>query len=182
MATATKRIALGILPLLLLTGCLTDPEIEDVVDAISWELEPAYLDSEVELRIGDGLIGVAEWICDVSDDCEDWEMVLSGVDEIHLGVYNVRGARYSGGLTMSEELREDLVYGDWKLVVSAYDHGDTTFVLANADEWGIDEVLIISADDDQVVVLRLEGELERSLHHLIHREDGFIVASFEHDF
>ena len=177
MMMTTRRTLLALLPLIFLTGCLTDPDIEDVVDAIAWELQPADLDTEVELRIGNGLIGVAEWICNISDDCEEWEEILSGVDQIHLGVYEVEGGRYSDGLQMTDELRDDLVYGDWKLVVSAYDRHDTAFVLANADEWGIHEILVISYDGDQVVVVRLEGELEKSLHHLIHREDGYMLAA-----
>jgi len=186
-ATMASRRISWLLPaaasVLLLAGCFTDPDIEYVVAALEWELQPAELDPEVELRFGRGTLGLARFLCEFSDDCEEWGELLAEVDQVHVGVYDVRGARFSNGLRMSDELRGDLVYDDWQLIVSVHDEHDSTFILANADEDRIYDILVISFDGDQAVVVRLKGDLGEALHHLVHeRSNEFADArTWKHD-
>lgn len=181
MTSRATLIFLLVAALPLLAGCFTDPDIEYVVDALEWELQPAELDPEVELRFGRGTLGFVEFLCNISDECDEWEEMLEEVDQVHVGVYDVVGSRYAGDLIMTDELRGDLVYDDWKLVVSVRDDYDSTFILTEVDEDRIREILVISYDGDQAVVVRLEGQLEEALHHLVHdRDNEFTVASHGH--
>lgn len=165
----------------LLGGCFTDPDIEQVVDALAWELEPAELSAEVELRLGNGSLGILRWICERSDDCEEFETLLAGVDEVHLGVYDIRHARYAGDLEMNPLLREDLAIDGWEFVVSVRDRsGEGTFVLARYDERRVHGMLVIAQDRDELVVVRLDGDLDKALHRAAQRDEDFLVAMREH--
>jgi len=164
-----------------LAGCFTDPDIVEIVDAIAWEMEPAQLEPDVELRLGDGSLGLLRWICGWSDDCEEFEDLLSGVDEVHLGVYDIHGRRGGSPLRMDPMLRDDLAAEGWEFVVSVRDRNDeSAFVLARYDDRGVYGMLIISQDHRQLVVARLDGDLDKALHRAAQRDEEFLLAVRDH--
>jgi hypothetical protein len=168
--------SLGLVLSLSLTGCFTDPDIDEVVDAVSWELEPARLDTEVELRFGGGTLGLARMLCGFVDDCEEYQDIIAGIDEVHLGVYNVEGSSYDSRLRLSDELREDLEYDGWQVVMTSYDEDESVFVMAQVDEDNLNGMYVVAYEGDELVVIRLEGELEESLHAAVRRDGSFMTA------
>lgn len=163
---------------LTLTGCFTDPDIAEVVDALAWELEPAYLNPEIELRLGNGSLSLARGICGFVEDCEEYAPLLEGVEMVHVGVYEIDGPRRARRLNVDGDLRLDLEAEGWHPVVHVRDrHGETALALTRVDDRGdLDGMYLISVDRHELVVVKLEGELSRPLDRVLRRDEGFLAA------
>ena len=168
-----------------LSGCLLDPDIEDVVRSIEWELEPASLDPVVKLRLGKGSMGLAKAICGLVPDCREEGLdFLRGVDAIHLGVYEILGDRYDDGLAaFNPDLRDDFAADGWDLVVSVKGGGETVWVMAQVDDYEITGLYVVAVEDEELVVVRLEGDLTRTLDAAVRRDRDFMgsVAELRHE-
>lgn len=169
----------------LCTGCvLTNAGIRDEVATISWDLRPMEFDTQAELRVGRSLIGLATTVARWSDD-DDAEFVADLLDDIEvvdLGVYTLidEGVDSPGTLTADglEELR-DL---GWQPVVRTSDHREGARWVLHRTEHGLDQMLVVGIEDDELVVLRLTGRLGGLLDNAIRREDDLIVVAREiHD-
>jgi hypothetical protein len=163
---------------LLLAGCFTDPDIGEVVDAIAWEIEPAHLNPDVELRLGSGSLSLARGICGFVDDCEEYASLLEGVRMVHLGVYQIEGPHRGQSLDFDEDLRRDLEAEGWHPVVHVRDRGgETALALTRMDERGdLSGMYVVSVDRDEVVVVKLEGDLSKPLDCVLRRDEGFLAA------
>ena len=181
-----RRLLVASLVLLpLVSGCVFGNErIRNEVDTIAWDLRPMELEPQAELRIGRGLLGLASTVARWSDD-QDAEFVadlLDEVDAVDVGIYTLLGRWHEGpdGLTPDgiEELR-DL---GWKVVVRTREHRDGDRWILYRGESNHDQMLVIGIEDDELIVLRLAGQLGGILDNAIRRDDDLImVAQNVHD-
>ncbi|RKZ12586.1 hypothetical protein DRQ53_14595 [bacterium] len=173
-------VALLLLPLA--QGCVfSSANIRDEIDTISWDLRPMELESEVELQIGRGILGLAGTVARWTDD-SDAEFaadLLDDIETIDIGVYALHG-HDPGGLTPDglEELR-DL---GWRPVVRTSERRDGARWVLYRSDGGLDEMLVVGIEDQELVVLRLTGHLGGLLDNAIRREDDLVmVARVVHD-
>jgi hypothetical protein len=175
-------IVLSLVLLPLVSGCVFGNErIRDEVDTIAWDLRPLELEPETELRIGRSLLGLASTVARWSDD-HDAEFVaelLDEVDAVDLGIYTLHGDWREGpdGLTTSgvEELK-DL---GWRPVVRTREHRDGDRWILYRGDSGHDQMLVVGLEGEELIVLRLEGQLGGILDNAIRREDDLIVVARE---
>jgi hypothetical protein len=87
------------------------------------------------------------------------EISLRGVRRVEVGIYEVRGLR--GG--QAERVRLDPRYleRDWQPIVRVHDEGEDVFVLVHEREGALRGMLVVVADQDEWVLVRLRGKLDR---------------------
>lgn len=176
----SRLLVASLLLLPLIAGCVFGNErIRDEVDTIAWDLRPTELEPQVELRIGRGLLGlvstVARWSDD--DDADFAAELLDEVEAVDLGIYTLleQGRESPDGLTTDgvEELK-DL---GWRVVVRTSEHRDGDRWVLYRGESGRDQMLVIGFEDEELIVLRLTGQLGGILDNAIRREDDLIVVA-----
>ncbi len=177
MMRGARNAALIAVLALTLGGCFTNPDIHTVVDAISWEIEPAELNTEVELRFGSKSVSLARSICGWIEDCEEYRHMLSGIRQVHLGVYDVQGRFDASSLSLSDGLRHDLEDEGWQVVMVSQDQdNEGIMVLTQVIDDDLTGLYVISIDRDELVVVRLEGDLAKPLDTLLRRDEDFMVS------
>jgi len=170
---------------LLLTGCFTNPDIQEVVDSLEWELAPATLDPVAKVRLGSGSLGLAKAICGLVPDCREEGLdFLRGVDEVHVGVFEVIGDGWDDPIeALNPDLRADFAADGWDVVVSVRDWDETVWVMAKVDEYEILGLYVVAMEEEELVVVRLEGDLTRTLDAAVRRDQQFLgsVAELSHE-
>jgi hypothetical protein len=171
---------LVVLPLA--AGCVSsDARIRDEVDSIAWDLRPMELDPEVELRIGRSLLGLAVAVARWSDDpdAETAARFLDEIDAVDFGIYRLEGDWRHAPQTLTPDGIEELRDLGWRPVVRTRDRRDgDRFVLYRSDG-DLDQVLVVGSEDEDLVVLRLEGHLGGILDNAIRREDDLVMVARE---
>lgn len=169
---------------LLSSGCFMDPDIQEVVESLEWELAPATLDPVAKVRLGSGSLGLAKAICGLVPDCREEGLdFLRGVDEVHVGVYEIVGDGWDDPIeALNPDLRDDFAADGWDLVVSIRDWNETVWVMAKVDEYEILGLYVVAMQDEELVVVRLEGDLTRTLDAAVRRDRQFLgsVAEISH--
>jgi hypothetical protein len=176
-------ISLVLLPLV--SGCVFGNErIRDEVDTIAWDLRPMELEPQVELQIGRGLLGMVSTVARWSDD-HDAEFVadfLDEVDAVDLGIYTLHGPWHEGPDGLTTDAIEELRDLGWRVVVRTREHRDGDRWILYRGEPGHDQMLAIGFEDEELIVLRLTGQLGGILDNAIRREDDLIVVALDvHD-
>src|SRR5262245_32661726 len=114
------------------------------------EATGARLDQESGLTVGRTGLWLAR--CFTDDD----EVPLAGVRRVEMGVYNVEGG-HAGPLADPPRL------AGWETVVELHEEDGDTFVLVQQDERRVRGLLVIVAEEDEWVLVRLSGRLEHLL-------------------
>ena len=177
-----RLLVLSLVLLPLVSGCVFGNErIRDEVDTIAWDLRPMEIEPQAELRIGRGILGLASTVARWSND-RDADFVadlLDEVDAVDLGIYTLHGDWHESpdGLTTSgvEELK-DL---GWRVVVRTREHHDGDRWILYRGDSAKDQMLVVGFEDEELIVLRLEGQLGGILDNAIRREDDLIVVARE---
>jgi hypothetical protein len=146
---------------LILSGCFTSRELA------SYQREIVRNNPEVDLRrnfvlnLGPGTIHMLErasgiWEADQPIEVRDY---LSDIDRVKIGVYDVRHRRGSlQPTTYSLPVRQG-----WTPAVIVREDGEATSILYRETRRSVRDLLVVHASDEQVVVVRLEGNLGRLL-------------------
>lgn len=175
-------LAAVLLVLPALSGCVVGhADIEDEVAVIGWDLRPTEFDTEVELKIGRGLLGFAGTVARWSDDHDAAFAagLLDDIDTIDVGIYELRGDHRRGPGRLTPTGLEELRDLGWRPVVRTSEHRDgDRWILYRADG-GRDEMLVVGLEDAELVVLRLTGHLGGILDNAIRREDDLVVVARE---
>jgi len=82
------------------------------------------------------------------------EIPLKGVHKVQVGVYDVVGAAERG-------IPDYPLIDDWDPLVRIHDEDEDIFVLIRQDEKRIRAMLVVVADTDEWVLVRLKGNLDR---------------------
>lgn len=160
-----------------LTGCFDDPDIAEVVDLIAWEVEPARLEPRAELRFGRGSLSLARSVCGWVEECEEYGPLLEGIQQAHIGVYELDGSYPTQRIGSSHDLRFDLESEGWHVALHAQERrGQTVLALTRVEYGELTGLYVVTCEDDEIVVVKLEGELSRPLDLVLRRDDDFAYA------
>lgn len=177
MRARVARCAVLLLLPLALSGCIYgNPDIDNEFGAVEWELRPLHLEPHVELRVGSGMIGLARMAADWSDDpdAEFAAEILRDIDAVHVGVYELDGRRRDAPSDFGPQWREELADLGWRMVVRSRESGEESGWVFTRD---LDEVLIVGLGYDEVVLVKLDGDMGAVLDRAIRREDGIVMAA-----
>jgi hypothetical protein len=155
--------ALVLVTLLLSLSCVRPHGPEDVRHELS-QTAGVKLDREFGITVTRSGVWLARKFVKYADD---EEISLKGVRRIEVGVYQVEGLRR--GREERARLSLDDLPG-WTPIVRVHEDGEDVFVLTQEKDGRIHRLLVVVAEDDEWVLVRLKGKLE----HII--EDAMRMA------
>jgi len=113
----------------------------------------------LERETGITLTRSAVWLARLAVNGDEDSISLDGVRRIEIGVYEVRGDRSPRGPL--DALRPGGALADWESVVRIRDADEDVAVLVRRDDTRVREMLVVVAESDEWVLVRMKGRLER---------------------
>ncbi len=152
-----KRWALVFLLAVTAVGCIRFRGPEDLRREISREAG-VVLEKETGITVTRSGVALARIGMRIAGK---GEYVVPGVRRVEVGVYEVQGLR--DGVDAPQAFDLPLLEG-WERVLRVRDEGEQVFMLARVDD---DEIvrnmLLVVAEEDEWVLVRLRGKLNRAL-------------------
>ncbi len=145
--------------LLLGTACsLRGPEgvRRDLSQAAGVELE-----REMGITIGRTGMWFARKAMKWAGEDEISQISLKGIKKVQVGVYQVRGIRRGYEEPQSLRLSDLKLSAEWVPLVQVHDDGEDVFVMTRDDDGTIRGLLVVVAEDEEWVVVRVKGKLDK---------------------
>lgn len=152
--------AVALAALVLLSGCFTSRELSGIQRTIDRQNPNVELRRNFVLNAGSGTIHLLERGASLwkSDESLIARRYLSDIDRIKVGIYDVRTRNSDHRLTFDLPPREG-----WIPAIVVRGEGQSTAVHYREARGGVRDLLIVAGDDEQVVVVRMRGDLGRIL-------------------
>lgn len=165
----SKRLLL-LLACLMLSGCMVSREISHVRRDIEREFPGAEFDKEFVISVGPGFFNTVGWLAERVDDYDARRIAdyLSEIRRVKVGVYRTEQLPYEGDLELASLRRFN--ENGWELAVKVRDEDELVWVLYR--EWydEVRDMFILVLDDENLVIVRVEGYLNRLLEKIVEDE------------
>jgi hypothetical protein len=158
------------LALLASPGCLWAPELSGVRDDIQDQLPGATFDRNIEISFGRVGLALARLAAAIVPGAREARPYLRDVSAVKVGVYDARVTSTSG-LRMPRKLQSLLDEG-WELAIRVRDGNDAVWLLYRADEESIREVFIVVLNEDELVLVKAKGRLDRLVGYALRESHG----------
>jgi uncharacterized protein DUF4252 len=155
---STKPLALLVVCLPLLSGCIYSREIANIRDDIE-EIMDARFEREVVVSLGPRMFRTASWIARQVPDvyAQMASDYVGEIDRVKVGVYRVAEQ------PTSRQLRIDQIprfrRSGWEVAVRVEEDGQTVWVLYRERHESIRDMLVLVLDDSELVIARVRGHL-----------------------
>jgi len=146
--------------ILLFTGCLdVRDKFSDTRNKIIAHFGEGYK-PEMSFAIGAGGIVVSSWIVGLAADEEYIDNMMREITGVQIQVYEKISDAGIPGYSVLNDLEENMNSSGWKSIVRSSDNGDLTavYLSTNKDDY-LKKLFIISCDDEELVLLEVEGNL-----------------------
>lgn len=158
MSPRGNLVALAILAVLVTPGCMAYRGPRELRVALE-----AHAGDRVERELGLSMGRVTTSIAAGFLHAEgDEDLSLAGVKGIKFAVYDLSSAGASRPLDLSR-----LQKGDWETLARVRSADDDLLIQARADGDILREVVLVAADPEEVVYVRLHGRLDRTIEKLL---------------
>lgn len=167
--TSTRKVKIIIVVVLLLgiaglsSGCLWAPSLAAVRKEIQRQIPGANFEKEFEITLGPLSLAFARTIARMVPDAREASGYLADVSRIELAVYKTESMPRHLDLTMPERLQDMQEAEGWELAVKVRDDNEVVWVLYRLEQDRIKEFYIVVLDDEELVLVRAQGRLERLL-------------------
>ncbi len=152
----------------LLSGCITNPDLEDVPTIFSQELRPARLETKVRLELGPGLLSLAKFGVDLTNS--EAKEYLSDIRKIELGVYEVSGLAPSDNAKLWERISHRMAQSGWDVLVKSRDKDEISLIFYRLKKKGEGWLYLVNLDQTELVLVKIEGKLERLIKKALQKE------------
>jgi len=150
-----------------LSGCLYSSEIAHVRRDIEREFPGSSFDREFVLTVGPGFFNTLGWIAEHVDDHETRRIgeYMAEIRRVKVGVYRTESLPYEGNLEL-EELQRFRRNG-WQVAAKVRDDDELVWVLYRERYDEVRDIFVLSLDNDELVIVRVEGNLNRLLEKIV---------------
>jgi len=145
--------------LLAVPGCFWAPELSSIRRDIQDQLPGASFEKNVELSFGPAAIACARLVTGLVPGAREARPWLRNVSRVQVGVYDAHIGS-AAELRMPRKL-QSLIDDGWETAIRVRDDDQAVWVLYRADEESIREVFIVVLDDEELVIIKAKGRLER---------------------
>ena len=145
--------------LLAAPGCFWAPELASIRRDIQDQLPGASFEKDVELSFGPLGLAFARLVTGLIPDASDARPWLRGLSRVQIGVYDAH-IESAAGLRTPKKL-QSLLDDGWETAIRIRDENQAVWVLYRADDDAIREVFIVVLDEEELVLVRAKGKLER---------------------
>ena len=168
-----------LLPILLLplflNGCLgINEEFENVRDVVLLSFGNDYK-SEFQFSVGSVGVTVSSWVIGASLDDDMASKILDDVSSVQVGVYKKLKGTNPAGFRILSDIEPDMQASGWKSIIrSSTDNELTAIYVRNDKEELLNRLFVISLEDDELVLVEVEGDLRKAMTNII-REKGMDI-------
>lgn len=162
------KTRLFFLPILLLpvflNGCIgINEEFADIRNVVINNFGGEYK-SEVQFSIGSTGITVSSWLVDAAAEEDIAGDILKDVSSVQVGVYKKLRVTDSPRMNTLREIESKMSESGWKSIVKTCDKDElaAVYVRKNPDEV-LDRLFVISLDNDELVLVEVEGDLKEAI-------------------
>lgn len=163
-STPRNAVVLSLLVLSGTTGCFTtSPGMMNLADTLESDLGGTRLEHQFGLTFGRMSLGLAKGITRIATRNEDADPaldVLKGIKKFEMASFE---ARSSGSRTFPAELDAALADSGWETLARFRDGGEFGWVAYQLDRDRLKRVLVIALDDEELILVRLKGRLDKVL-------------------
>jgi len=143
------------------SGCVWTPELARVKDDIERQLPDAHFEKEFSLSLGPIALGLARIVTRLVPDTGDARVYLKDVHRVQVAVYNTSTSTI-GNVRMPQRLRR-MAEDGWETAIRARQDDGVVWVMYRADEESVRELYVVVLDDEELVIVKASGRLERLL-------------------
>lgn len=160
---------------LFLNGCLgINEEFENVRDVVLLSFGNDYK-SEFQFSVGSVGVTVSSWVIDASSDDEMASKILDDVSSMQVGVYKKLKGTNAANFKILNDIEPDMQKSGWKSIIrSSTDNELTAIYVRNDKEDLLNRLFVISLEDDELVLVEVEGDLREAMTNVI-REKGMDI-------
>ena len=172
----SKIILLPILILpLFLNGCFSiNEEFEDVRDLVIFSFGNDYK-SEFQLSVGSVGITVSSWIIEASSNDATAQKILDDVSSVQVGVYKKLKKINSTNFQTLNNIEPDMQASGWRSIIRSSTENELTGIyIRNNGEELLNRLFIISLENDELVLVEIEGDLREAMANII-KEKGMDI-------
>ena len=161
------QLLMGTLLVTLLTGCLYSREIAGIRGDIEKQYPEATLEREVVFSIGSGTLGAVGWIAGrvPEEEAQMASAYLDEIDRIKVGVYNVHDLPALDDVELARLKRFEK--NGWEVAVKSREEDQVVWVLYRDYFDRVRDIFVLSLDQEDLVIVRIEGYLDRLLEKVV---------------
>lgn len=149
------------------TGCVMHARsLERTRLDIEKQLPGARFDSQMKLTLGRMSLGLAKKIVRWANADEPELAVLRDIHRVELAIYRTERLPpvRDGGFSIPRAAR--LSERGWETVVESIHDDGAVWVMARGENKPVEEILVGALDDDELVLVKVRGDVERMLQRL----------------
>lgn len=169
MKPLLKIMPLIIIVLITLTGCIgVNRNFREVSSQLISKFGNDY-HRDIEISVGPLMINFASWVVNLSDEDELIDDLMRQVSNVQVGVYTMTNDRKNEKNTIMEKVNVEMLKKGWKYIVRSYNDDELTgiYVSSNPEKF-FEKMFIITHDSEQLVLVEIEGELDKLIELAIH--------------
>jgi hypothetical protein len=156
-ALVAALIAVAVMSL----GCMWAPGLSQVRRDLERQLPGARFEKDVELSMGPVSLAFARLFTNMVPDARQASGYLKDVSRIELAVYDADHIPSPKGVKMPRRLQQLVTNEDWEMAVRIRDKGELGWILYRTDDERIKELYVVLLNQDELLMVRAEGNLER---------------------
>jgi hypothetical protein len=148
------------------------PYFKEIRNQILDELGPFDIDTEVQIRIGPGLISFGGFVASFTKVDDHTLSYLRDIRNVEVGVYNLKSDQREKHFSIPSRVSKILARKGYEPLVKSKDHGETTWVMTKLRKKRLEALYVISVEKHELVLVEVRGRLERLIEKAI-TEHGF---------
>lgn len=161
-----------------LSGCVfVSVDFRDTKDIITRELGPVDIDTEVQLRIGSGMLSLGRLVASCADVDREAMSYLRDIRNVQIGVYKLRNAKRDRPIVIPEKIGKRLARKGYEPMVRTKERDGAVWVMTKIRGKRLEALYVIALDPEELVLVEVRGRLERLIEKAI-REHGFERKEF----
>jgi hypothetical protein len=152
----------GLLILILFSaGCVkVDEEFSELRNNVMTSFGDNY-ETEYQFSVGTIGITVSSWLVDFAQDEEYVDDMMREIDNVQVGIYKKIIDSYEPGYNTLKQINDDMEKRGWKYILRSVDNGDfISIYIRSGSENFFNQLYIVSFDDEQLILLDIEGDLK----------------------
>jgi hypothetical protein len=169
MKTILKISPLFLVVLITLSGCIgVNQNFREVSSNLISKFGNDY-HREIEVSVGPLLINFASWVVNLSEEDEVVDDLMRQVSNVQVGVYTMTHERENERNSVMKKINREMQLRGWRYIVRSYNNDELTGVYVSTDpEMFFKKMFIITHDSEQLVLVEVEGKLDRLIELAIH--------------
>jgi hypothetical protein len=154
------------------SGCLWAPDLDRIRKDIEKQIPGAAFDREIALSLGPVALTLARCALSFAPDAREAEAYVRDIRSVGLAVYTARNLPADFDARLPKALENLVAREGWEIAVKTSEDGNAVWVLFKEDGGSVGGVYVVALGDEELVLVRAQGNLEEILKRAIRENAG----------